>query len=105
MTIKSTLQVLLRSFSVKGSFLSKLFGLDHRENRTIADGAADKHQVYLLPHCDLMMAPHLLSFLSPIPILHELYCFTFLESRSMDRFTQSHINYKSTLRNAFLLRM
>lgn len=104
MTIKSTLQVLLRSFSVKGSSQS-CSGSDHRENRTIADGAGDKRQVYLLPHCDLMTAPHLRSFLSPIQILQEWYCFTVLESRSMDRFTQSHINYKSTLKKAFLLRM
>ena len=53
-------------------------GLDHRETAR-ADGAAAVHQVHLLLFCDLMTAPHLISFLSPVQILHELYCFVSLE--------------------------
>lgn len=51
------------------------------------------------------MAPSVIPFLSPIQILHESYGFIFLESRSMDIFTQPHITYKHTLKNAVLLGM
>lgn len=70
--------VLLRMFLTKGPIRVGA-GLDDRASRVIAGGASALHQVHLLLYCDLMTAPHLISFLSPIQILHELYCFVFLE--------------------------
>lgn len=89
------MEVTIRSASLsKGPIRVVLSGLCHRENRTITDGASAKHQVYRLPYCDLMSAPHFTSFLSPIHILQRWHCFGFLESSSIDIFLQSHINHK-----------
>lgn len=49
----------------KGPIRVVLSGLRHRENRTITDGASAKHQVYHLPYCDLMSAPHFYLFFEP----------------------------------------
>lgn len=77
-TVRSALQVLLRISLSKG-LIRGIAALDRGENRAIADGAAARRQVHLPPYGDLMTAPHLISFLSPIQILHDLYSFVFLE--------------------------
>lgn len=71
-------------------------GIDHRENSN-GRWSCSQHQVHLLPHCDLMMAPCLISLLCPIQILHEIVLLPisiFLEFRSMDIIAHSHINPK-----------
>lgn len=77
-TVRSTPQVLQR-LSLSNGPIRGIAALEHRENRAIADGAAARPQVHLLPYGDWMSAPHLISFLSPIQILHELHGFLFLE--------------------------
>lgn len=41
-------------------------GLEHKASRVIAGGDAAPHQVCLLLHYNLMIVPHLISFLHPI---------------------------------------
>lgn len=107
-TVRSTLQVLLRR-SVKGSYQgpSRLRpqGTENKGRWHCSQTPGTPSTTPSPCNCDVMTAPHLISFLSPIEILRELFCFIFWESKSMDKFTQSHISYKQTLKNTFLFAM
>ena len=70
-----------------------------------ADGTAADHEVHHPPqllHVTVIWWRPLIWFLFWAQFKYEQHCFLFWESRSMDICTQSHINYKQTLKITFL---
>ena len=69
-----------------------------------ADGATTDHWAHHPPqllHVTVIWWRPLIWFLFWAQFKYEQHCFRFWESRSMDVFTQSHINYRQTLKITF----
>lgn len=70
-----------------------------------ADGATTDHRAHHPPqllHVTVIWWRPLIWFLFWAQFKYEQHCFQFWELRSMDIFTQSHINYRQTLKITFL---
>ena len=103
-TIRSALQVLLRR-SAEG-FYQGLSRVQTQGIENSAGGAATEHQGYHPPqllHATVIWWRPLICFLFWAQFKYEQHCFLFWESRSMDIFTQSHINYNKHLKTLFYL--